>query len=79
MRLATNARSQLPIAGIPRADGMTAMRGSRTIIWGKYQRGGCNSEPDSRMFYKADEMSSGRSSFLSRDATELVLNSSWDA
>jgi uncharacterized protein YjgD (DUF1641 family) len=25
------------------------------------------------MFYKADEVSSGRSSFLSRDATELVL------
>jgi hypothetical protein len=31
-----------------------------------------NSEPDSRMFYKADGVSSGRSSFLSRDATELV-------
>jgi hypothetical protein len=33
---------------------------------------GCNSEPDSRMFYKADRVSSGRSSFLSRDAIELV-------
>jgi hypothetical protein len=43
------------------------VRGSKTSIWGKYQRGGCNSEPDSRMFYKADGMSSGRSS-----ATELV-------
>jgi hypothetical protein len=36
------------------------------------ERGGCNSEADSRMFYKADEMSSGRSLFLSRDAIELV-------
>jgi hypothetical protein len=48
------------------------VRGSRTSIWGKYQRGGCNSEPDFRMFYNADSVSSGRSSFLSRDATELV-------
>ena len=31
-----------------------------------------NSGPDSRMFYKANLVSSGRSSFLSRDAIELV-------
>jgi hypothetical protein len=45
---------------------------SMTSLWGKYQREGCNSKPDSRMFYMADNLSSGRSSFLSRDATELV-------
>ena len=33
------------------------------------EQGGCNSEPDSRMFY---DISSDRGSFLSRDATELV-------
>ncbi len=47
--------------------------GVEPSIWGKYQQGRCNSELDSRMFYKAGCVSSGQSSFLSCDTIQLVL------
>jgi hypothetical protein len=52
---------------------MTAMLGgSRTSIWGKARKGGCNSELDSRIFYEGQKQSSGRGSVLPLDAAETA-------